>query len=339
MHRKWINNIEPNKRILEIGPLAWPNIQKQDGYNVFYADIRSTNEIKELYKNDVNVPNDKIVDIDYVIIGEYSEALKNVEKFDYIIATHVIEHVPQLISFFLDISNVMNPQGKLYLAIPDKRYCFDHFRAPTSFSECYDIYYRKINNFMPEQVLDQLLLHTINDASYWWKNTNSFEHLVIDKKKIEDVQKYYIQALNGKYIDVHFSVFTPESFLVLIFQMLCFNLFPFKCVEFENTDLYDNEFNIVFELNKNILTESHIDNKIEKENIMNLLSNNLNNEYDKLMIEQLNNDLIKSKLTIEQLNNDLRNIQLSRSWRITAPLRKVNSILKNLKYGTSHNKQ
>ena len=88
MHRKWISDIDFDKRILEIGPLAWPNVNKNQYKNVFYADIRSTKDIKELYRNDKNVPNNEIVDIDFIIgEGGYSETLKNVEKFDYVIAT------------------------------------------------------------------------------------------------------------------------------------------------------------------------------------------------------------------------------------------------------------
>jgi len=69
MFRPWLNNIDLNKRILEIGPLAWPNVKKEQTKNVFYADVRSTDDVKEYYKNDKSVPQDKIVDIDYVIGG------------------------------------------------------------------------------------------------------------------------------------------------------------------------------------------------------------------------------------------------------------------------------
>jgi IS30 family transposase len=71
---------------------------------------------------DPNVSINKIVDIDYVIKNSYSESLKNEPKFDYVIATHVIEHILQLILFFQDISKILNPNGKLCLSIPDKRF-------------------------------------------------------------------------------------------------------------------------------------------------------------------------------------------------------------------------
>ena len=47
----YVSDMDVSKRILEIGPLANPIFTKRDA-NIFYADIRSTDEIKELYAKD-----------------------------------------------------------------------------------------------------------------------------------------------------------------------------------------------------------------------------------------------------------------------------------------------
>ena len=41
----YVSDIDVSKRILEIGPLNDPIFSKQEA-NVFYADIRSTDEVK-----------------------------------------------------------------------------------------------------------------------------------------------------------------------------------------------------------------------------------------------------------------------------------------------------
>jgi SAM-dependent methyltransferase len=367
MDRPWLNDIDLKKRILEIGPLAWPNIKKEQAENVFYADIRSTDDVKRHYKDDKNVPQDKIVEIDYVITGGYYSCLKDVDKFDYIIATHVIEHIPDLILFFQDISNILNPQGKICLSIPDKRYCFDHFRMPTSFAECYDIYIRGIKN-SPLKVLDYYATTTLNDCTYWWKETNNFDHLPKSKNKFYMAKDNYLRALNGKYLDVHFSVFTPETFLLLLYYMVCYNLFSFKCVEFYKTEMGTSEFNCVLEFEPNILIEDSIANKKEKENIISLLIENsdsvcsmvifenLKNELQKSNndlertkndlhksnndlertkndLQKSNNDLERTKNDLHKLNNDLERtkndlhaVLFSKSWKITAPLRKIKAV-------------
>jgi len=326
MYRPWLNSVDLNKRILEIGPLAWPNIIKGQAKEIFYADVRSTDDIKDHYKNDKNVPQEKIVDIDYVINGGgYSKSLENVDKFDYIIATHVIEHIPQLILFFQDISNILNPQGKVCLTIPDKRYCFDHYRIPTSFAELYDIYMRRITN-SPLRVLDHFATTTINDPAFWWNNTNNFDQLPKSKEKFDIAKNAYMKTLNGEYIDAHFSVFTPETFLLLVYYMICYNLFSFKCVEFQKTEVNTFEFNCVLEFEPRVLNEDSIENKKEKENIINLLIENPDSEYSMMILETVKNDLQKSNNELEITKNDLQAILSSKSWKITAPLRKIKMV-------------
>ena len=327
MNRPWLNNIDKSKRILEIGPLCWPNVKKEPGVNVYYSDIKTTEEVKEHYKNHP-IPIDQIVNIDFLIGEEgYSASLKDIKKFDYVIATHVIEHIPQLIMFFHDISGILNNQGKLCLTIPDKRFCFDRLRYPTSFAECYDIYMRKIKD-LPFRVLDHLISSTKNDPVYWWNEASNFKYMPCEKATIDSAKEMYLQALKGEYYDVHFSVFTPESFLLLLLNMLEFNLLPFRCIEFDNTEINTFEFNCVLELSTNILVEGSAESKNEKENIIKLLNENQDSRYSNLIIENLKNDLQKSNEINDNLKNDLKAIQSSKSWKITAPLRKIRSVFK-----------
>jgi len=270
--RPWEKTMDLTKRILEIGPLDRPIFKKQNA-NVFYADIRNTQAVKDFYRNNNNdnISIEAIVNIDYVIKGTYSESIKAEEKFDYIVMSHVIEHIPELLKFFDDIKNVLNANGKLCLAVPDHRFCFDRFRQPTSFAEVYDIYANGIKN-LPARVLDFKLAATTNDCIYWWNNPANFDNLPRTKEQFEKAKNDYFRALKGEYVDVHFSVFTPETFLLLLYNMLNFNLLPFKCVEFYNTNVNSVEFNCVLELEPNLLIEKSIEQEEEKENLIKLLT-------------------------------------------------------------------
>jgi len=309
MFRPWLQTIDRNKRILEIGPLANPMIQKDPNMdNVYYADIRSTEEVKEFYKNDNSVDNNNIVSIDYVIKNSYSEGLKNVEPFDYVIMSHVLEHIPDIIDFFKDIANVLKPDGKLCLTIPDKRYCFDHYRQPTSFAECYDVYRRSVHN-NPLRVLDFLCSTTINDPVFWWKNPTDYEQLGMRKNSLGRGGKaldVYESALKGIYHDVHFSVFTPESFLLLAFFLTKCALFPFKIFEFYGTEENTFEFNVVLEKHS-ILLDNTEENDRVSDSILVLLSDNSDNKAlmfqkelaDKLQMENIQLQETPSKTQAE----------------------------------------
>jgi SAM-dependent methyltransferase len=325
MFRPYVATIDRTKRILEIGPLTTPMIPKIPGQNnVFYADIRSTEDNREFYKDASYVDGSKIADIDFVIKETYTESIQDAEKFDYVIASHVIEHIPELISFFQDIANVMTPSGKLCLTIPDKRYCFDHYRYPTSFAAFYDIYKNKVPN-SPHDVLDQICSsnsETTNDPVVWWAEQTNYHNLIKRREDIFFASQVYEDALQGKYIDVHFSVFTPESFLLFVYQMIAFNLFPFECAEFYPTQRDTFEFNVVLQKNNKFPDADEAEWSIQRERIIELLERN--NAYEK---ELETADILEAN-NYNKIKQELESIRASKSWKITSAFRKLHSILK-----------
>ena len=64
--------------------------------------------------------------------GEPLDELLGEARYDWIIASHVIEHMPDLVAFFRQAARLLKPGGSLSLVIPDKRYCFDYFRWPST---------------------------------------------------------------------------------------------------------------------------------------------------------------------------------------------------------------
>ena len=121
---------------LEIGPLNEPLVTKDDMQSVgeiFYLDHLPTDELQAKYEDDVSVDVNKIVPVDFVCRdGDLVKATAG-NKFDYVIASHVIEHAPNLLQFLQDIEKIIKPGGRLILIIPDKRFTFDLNRPITTF--------------------------------------------------------------------------------------------------------------------------------------------------------------------------------------------------------------
>ena len=90
---------------LEIGPLFSPLVLRGEA-DIRYVDIRSAADLREHYKGDPAVKLDDIVDADYILIQadgsvlSVGEAAAAGAPFDWILASHVIEHIPDLISWF-----------------------------------------------------------------------------------------------------------------------------------------------------------------------------------------------------------------------------------------------
>ena len=146
-----------NMRGLEIGPLASPRVRKDEG-PVRYVDHASAPELRQKYATDAGMRDrlDEIVDVDYVL-GEMTtiaQAVAADAPFDYVIAAHVIEHIPDPVGWMEDLTRVLRPGGILSLVIPDKRYCFDINRSLTEVSDLVDANLRRLRQPSFRQAYD-----------------------------------------------------------------------------------------------------------------------------------------------------------------------------------------
>ncbi len=122
---------------------------KQSG-TVFYVDHCDTEALKMRWSTDANVDVSKL-HVDAVWGGDsLREAIDrsplaqkaNLQGclLDYIVASHVIEHVPDMITWLREIGAILKQSGTVRLAIPDKRYTFDIRRRTSSITDIVDAF-------------------------------------------------------------------------------------------------------------------------------------------------------------------------------------------------------
>lgn len=114
---------------LEIGPLDRPQ-EKDESTLISYADRRSTEELKSLFKHDPNVDVNKIVNIEHVCDAQDLSSI-NDETYDFVVASHLLEHVANPIQAIKEWLRVVKPGGYVYMIVPDKRFTFDKTRELT----------------------------------------------------------------------------------------------------------------------------------------------------------------------------------------------------------------
>ena len=205
--------------ILEIGPLHAP-ICCRPSASVRYIDAFTTEELKHQYRSDPNVDTEQIVDVDYVWRGErYSDLIK--ERFDRVVTSHNIEHVPCLVSFLNNLESVLNPGGAIYVAIPDRRYCFDYYKSESSIEEAILASYAERTRPCVSALLRQQLLVTHNEGlKHWFGDHGQPAFMACTqtdeswKDKLEAI--IATQAKTNHYVDTHVWIFTPASFARLI---------------------------------------------------------------------------------------------------------------------------
>ena len=220
-YEKMIFRIDLQGKGLEIGPSHSPIVPKSQGFNVEILDHASASELKEKYK-DLGISDDKlqnIEEVDYVWSGESLVELTGKQSYyDYIIASHVIEHTPDLVSFLLQCQVMLKDCGVLSLAVPDKRYCFDCLRPNTTTGDVIQAYYDKRTRHTPGTIFDHFSTIAFrNGCPTWAKDDASplaFVHSIMEAKEMVDKANESFE-----YIDVHNWVFVPKSFKLILHDL------------------------------------------------------------------------------------------------------------------------
>ncbi|MDE7323303.1 MAG: methyltransferase domain-containing protein [Lachnospiraceae bacterium] len=217
---------------LEIGPSLRPCAPKSKGYNVEIVDWVGRQELVGRYAA-MGLDTSKIEEVDYIWDGRpYSEVTGRTDSYDYIIASHVIEHVPDFIGFLRDCSKMLKMNGILSLAVPDKRYTLDHFRMVTTTGKV-------INDFLQGEKYG-----SVGALTDYWNHVVRRSGLTswsrardkILKKEYEFVHdaefnRKAFEDCGGKVQtahDFHQNVFTPASFELLVYELWEYGLIDLK---------------------------------------------------------------------------------------------------------------
>ncbi len=125
---------------VEIGALNRPAVTRDDA-DVRYLDHVDTAGLRRKYHDDPAVDVSQIVDVDHVWQGEpLSTVIGDDARLDFFVASHVIEHVPNLIGWLNEVHGVLRPGGRLLLIVPDKRFTFDARRRCTELTDVIEDY-------------------------------------------------------------------------------------------------------------------------------------------------------------------------------------------------------
>ncbi len=233
---------------VEIGALANPMVKKDDG-DVRYIDRDSTEKIKEWYSKSDVVDQDKIVDVDYVWGDQtLAEATGVMEGFDYCFASHVLEHVPDLIGWLREVSSILKEKGIASFSIPDRRYTFDYLRAESTVGELLDAYFQKSRKPTVRQIYDHFSLFTELNIVEAWQPSFDGRKLVPAYEPSKAYSFCLDSVNNNKYIDTHCWVFTSTCFLAALTSLSKFGLLDFKIRNFFDVEV--NTFEFVVQLEK-----------------------------------------------------------------------------------------
>ncbi len=203
---------------IELGPSRHPVAPKREGFNVHVIDHLDNDGLKVKLRNsgssEAEIEN--VEAVDFVWNGEsYADLIGARHQYDWVIASHVIEHVPDLAGFLQNCSEVLKDDGVLSLVVPDKRFCFDHFRPLSSLGSAIDAHLEGRVQSTPGTIYDgHINCSSLNGELTWGQGNGKQLEFGIsgeDPGTVDEVARRI-----GPTFETHCWCWVPSSFELMV---------------------------------------------------------------------------------------------------------------------------
>jgi SAM-dependent methyltransferase len=208
---------------LEIGPLDSPIALRSD-YNVRYVDVVDTAGLRDKYRSDPNVVTEEIAEVDFCLQGSdglirpLAEVVRDDAPFDWVVASHVIEHVPDLIGWLAEIAEVITDGGRLVLMIPDRRFSFDVRRPQTTIGQILQAHTMADTVPSERAVFDHFRSYVDVPTPDLWAGASGHSYpLVFTLEHAREMRD--LAVAEGQYVDSNVWMFTPSVFVEQIVEL------------------------------------------------------------------------------------------------------------------------
>ena len=302
-----------NQRGLEIGALNRPIITRAMG-PVEYIDRASRADLAAWYADPIhNIDPADLVDVDH-IWGEQSllACVGGQRVYDYLITSHVIEHVPDVFGWLGEIASVLKDGGLGLFVVPDKRFTFDQDRRPSVSGDFVDAYVRRLRRPDTRQIFN----HYNDTRQVGAAPPDEAEATRLARELLDMCRR--VEA-SGEYIDSHCWVFTPRTLLEALDLANRIGALPFEIATLGATAPGDMEFFLALRRLPDTLDA-------QAQRAAFVASRNALDLPDEEEVVAPDPDLTRAEALTREAEAALaraRAIENSTIWRMTAPLRRL----------------
>ncbi len=279
---------------IEIGALDTPLVVPS-GVTVEYVDRVDVERLRAQYQ--------ELGGADFVpvsIIGDAQDlSAVGDSAVDFVIANHLLEHLEDPIRGLREMLRVVRPGGVLYLALPDPRVTFDVDRPLTPTTHLVDEF-RNGTGHTREAHFEE-----------WVRNAE--KHVDWMQRARVKTGPERVRELMEMDYSIHFHVWRPDTFLEFLVAAASEARLEMEILDFITRHPDDNEY--IFVLRKGIAgVEVEIPALPEA-----------------LEAEALRDEVAVLQEEAHQLSAQLAAVTASRSWRVTAPLRRATAVASSLR--------
>ena len=165
--QRLLGGIPRDAAILEVGASYAPLAPKAAGWRTTIVDHDTAAELRGKYAGshaDLSV----IEEVDIVWHGgplhEAFDAGAH-GTYDALIISHVLEHLPDPVSFLASADVLLAPGGVIVVAVPDKRFCFDVYRWPSTAGMMMQAHLEKRTRHLPGTIFDEVSLSATQNGN------------------------------------------------------------------------------------------------------------------------------------------------------------------------------
>jgi SAM-dependent methyltransferase len=313
-------------RGLEIGALDKPLVTRDMG-PVEHVDYATREALARIHAANPDVRTEALAEVDH-IWGDKTllEIVGGQRAYGYVLASHVIEHVPDLLGWLQEIAAVLADGGVAVFVVPDKRYTFDMHRRTSVAAELVDAYVRRLRRPDPRQLFDCFynFHHPATGAN---RHGAPKTEASMTREAREVLAACRDVLANGVYIDAHCWVFTPRSMAEALDLASRLDLLPFEVARLE-PEPSSGEFLLVLRRLADDLGPEARRAAFEAS----LAGLQLPQEPEPGLLSA---DVSALEAQMAQARARIHALEASTSWRITAPLRAAVQLARRLRPASS----
>lgn len=229
-------------QVVEIGAGDRPIAPKSQGWNTHVVDHASREELRGKYAP-APVDIEAIEDVDTIWHGGcLHEAVpaRLAGHVDLIIASHVLEHLPDLIGFFASASMLSSRHGLLSIALPDRRYCFDCLKPWTTTGELLDAHRRRATRHSLKTAFDHMAYSAVVDGTLAWGAYPVSTPELLDRFDAAAATAASFQEQGDlPYQDYHAWQFTPAGFELMVLELTQLGLLDWHLERLDGPDQFE----------------------------------------------------------------------------------------------------
>jgi len=308
---------------LEIGPSHNPLMPKAAGFDVEILDYLDAEGLRQKYAK-AGLDVSAVEEVDFVSDGRpMTDVIGARHRYDWIVASHVVEHVPDLVSFLADCEALLKPGGSLVLAVPDKRCCFDVLRPISTVGQVLQAHVDGRTRPSPGVIFDDVAYARKRNGHIGWSLHDRSE--LKEVRPVEDAWGLFEKARKSDvYIDMHCWVFVPSSFRLIVRALATFGLIGLREISFQ---VNDGEFFVVLSTSAPLAA---VDIGVlalaarveERESLVAAEAEGLLRDLETARAD-LSAALQRQAAQVQRIAE----ITASTSWRLTAPLRATKAFI------------